>query len=192
MSSDIILHIQDKEEINMFDFFWTRTASLWLSILYIILGIPLLFFPTMSLTLFIWFLSGGLAIYGVSHLWRYLSGKKEGFYQTSDCIIGIIFLLLGLFCFLFAKAILSILPLILGIILLIDGIGKLPIFFEIKQQKIPLPKPIIFGTFLPLLFGIILIANPFSTVKFVIMFFGVSLILDGGCDLITVLQNRSK
>ena len=38
--------------------------------------------------------------------------------------------------------------------------------------------------------GIVLIANPFGAAKAVIVFFGVSLLLDGILDLVTAIQTR--
>ena len=47
----------------MFQFFWTRSASIWISILYMALGLPLLLFPGISGTIFVWALSAGAAVY---------------------------------------------------------------------------------------------------------------------------------
>lgn len=37
----------------MFQFFWTRTASVWVAALYILMGVLLFVFPAASSTLFI-------------------------------------------------------------------------------------------------------------------------------------------
>ncbi len=37
----------------MFEFFWTRSASLWLAALYIAMGVLLFVFPAASSTLFV-------------------------------------------------------------------------------------------------------------------------------------------
>ena len=49
-------------------FFWSRTASIWIALLYIILGLPLLLFPGASGSVFVWALAAGAAVYAVSHL----------------------------------------------------------------------------------------------------------------------------
>lgn len=175
----------------MFDFFWTRTASLWMSVIYIVLGIPLLFFPSQCLTLLKWLLFGGSILYGISRLIRYYQGMKAGYEQSSDKIFGILFLLLGIFFLIFYDAIFSFLSLVLGILLLIDGIGKLPVLHSARQETHVAFRPLLFSTIIPLILGIILIINPFGLPKFVLMFFGASLIIDGACDLTTVLYTRS-
>lgn len=53
-------------------------------------------------------------------------------------------------------------------------------------------RPQFILSFLPLVLGIVLIANPFGVAKTVIRFFGIGLIVDGVCDLITVLSARGR
>ena len=53
-------------------------------------------------------------------------------------------------------------------------------------------RPQFILSFLPLVLGIVLIANPFGVAKTVIRFFGIGLIVDGVCDLITVLSARRR
>lgn len=49
----------------MFQFFWSRTASVWIAILYMALGLPLLLFPAISGSVFVWSLAAGAA--GIRH-----------------------------------------------------------------------------------------------------------------------------
>ncbi|MBS4931959.1 MAG: DUF308 domain-containing protein, partial [Clostridiales bacterium] len=98
---------------------------------------------------------------------------------------------LGVFFLLFYNIIFSFLSLVLGILLLADGIGKIPVLISAKQESSIVVKPLIFSTVVPLILGIILIVNPFGLPKFVLMFFGISLILDGAVDLYTVFYTRS-
>ena len=51
----------------MLQFFWTRSASIWIALLYMLLGIPMLFFPSLTGSLFVWALAGGMAAYGITH-----------------------------------------------------------------------------------------------------------------------------
>ena len=61
----------------MFEFFWVRAASVWIAVLYIVMGLLLLAFPGASSTLFVWVLAAGAAAYGASHLWRYIQGRRS-------------------------------------------------------------------------------------------------------------------
>ena len=50
----------------MFQFFWTRSASLWVAALYVLMGVLLFLFPIASSTLFVQALAAGAAVYGAS------------------------------------------------------------------------------------------------------------------------------
>ena len=95
-------------------------------------------------------------------------------------------------CIFRPQFILSFLPLVLGIALLIDGIGKLPLAMDAVRTLHTALTPVLWAAVLPLVLGIVLIANPFGVAKTVIRFFGIGLIVDGMCDLITVLSARGR
>ena len=176
----------------MFEFFWRRKASVWLAVLYIVLGLPLVIYPDLSGRIFCWCLAGGSVVYASSHLWRYVEGRQEGYPAVSDLALAIVFFILGLFCFFGYRVILSILPVALGVVLLIDGVGKLPLLMEERRHQLGIFRPLLFSTLLPLVFGVVLLVNPFGVTKLVIRFFGISLVADGICDLITVITSRGK
>jgi len=58
-------------------FFWTRAATVWLGVLYMVLGLLLLLFPDASGRLFVRSLAAGAVVYGVVHLWRYGQDRRE-------------------------------------------------------------------------------------------------------------------
>ena len=58
-------------------YFWERSASVWIALLYVLMGGLLLAFPAATSTVFVWALAGGAACYGVSHLLRYLQTRKN-------------------------------------------------------------------------------------------------------------------
>ena len=110
----------------MFQFFWTRAASVWVAALYIAMGVLLFAFPAATGTFFVWALAGGAAAYGVSHLVRYLQGRKAGAANPGDLFLTVLPAAFSVFALIWPQAILSVLPLVLGSLLLVDGIGKLP------------------------------------------------------------------
>lgn len=171
-------------------FFWSRTASVWIALLYIVLGLPLLLFPGISGSVFVWSLSAGAAVYAVSHLWRYLHGRKMDQASGTDLFLTILPLAFSLFSIIWPEAILSFLPLVLGALLLIDGVGKLPLVISGIRDEIPASLPLLLSSLIPIALGILLLVNPFHAAQLVIMVFGAALISDGISDLVTALMNR--
>lgn len=171
----------------MFQFFWSRTASAWIAILYIALGLPLILFPEVSGSLFVWALAAGAVLYAVSHLWRYIQGRKGGHASSGDLFLTILPLAFALFAFFWPDVILSFLPLVLGAFLLVDSVGKLPLVLTAITAKHPTLLPLLFASLVPLVLGVLLIVNPFHAAHIVIMVFGGALIADGVSDLMTAV-----
>lgn len=171
-------------------FFWNRTASVWIALLYIVLGLPLLLFPGVSGSVFVWSLAGGATVYACSHLWRYLQGRKVDQSSGTDLFLTVLPFAFSIFAIIWPEAILSFLPLVLGALLLIDGIGKVPLVISGIQAEIPALLPLLLSALIPIALGILLLVNPFHAAQLVIMVFGVALIGDGISDLVTALISR--
>lgn len=176
----------------MFPFFWRRTASIWIAVLYMALGFPLLLFPGASGTMFVWTLAAGTAIYGFSHLWRYLQNRKTTAPSGGDLFLSIIPMSFTVFALLWPQAILSFLPLVLGALLLVDGIGKIPLVTVAVKERSSIMVPLLCSSIIPAALGILLVVNPFRAATLVIMIFGLALIADGVSDLVTALLARQN
>ena len=101
-----------------------RTTSLWASVLYMALGLVLTFWPGMSGTVFCWGIAAALILYAAHSFWYFIKARNLGFTAGGTLVIGILCLAFGIFCFSRPYVVLSFLPIALGIMLLVDGIGK--------------------------------------------------------------------
>ena len=99
----------------------------------------------------------------------------------SQAISGL--LCLAIVCFSAPELLLSLLPFVLGGLLVLDGITRLPLAWDAVQNRIPMAWLMILITALPLVLGVVLLFRPFTVVTSVIRFFGVSIILGGVLDL---------
>lgn len=170
-------------------FFWSRTASVWIALLYIILGLPLLLFPSASGSVFVWALAAGAAVYAASHLWRYIQSRKMEQASGGDLFLAVLPLAFAIFSISWPQAILSFLPLVLGALLLVDGVGKAPLAIAAIQSKPPILIPLVLSL-LPIALGVLLVVNPFHVAQLAIMIFGAALVADGVSDLVTALISR--
>ncbi|OUN23498.1 DUF308 domain-containing protein [Pseudoflavonifractor sp. An85] len=174
----------------MFNFFWSRNASVGMAVVYIVLGLPLLLFPAAVGTVFVWALAIGCLVYAVPHFVRYLQGRKVGQAFGGDLFLSVLPLLFALFALLRPHVILSFLPFVLGALLLLDGVGKLPVMLDAIQTHAPGMAYGVASTLVPLILGIVLLINPFQAAQMVIQFFGLGLILDGVADFIAARSIR--
>ena len=176
----------------MFRFFWVRTASVGIAILYILLGAGLLAFPDASGTLFVWSLAAGAAIYALCHLARYWQAKRAGHPMPGDLFLTVLPLAFSFFALIWPTVVGSFLPRVRGALLLIGGVGKLPLGFASFRQQMPNRLPLTLACVLPLASGLLILINPFHTARLVVMVFGAALILDGVSDLITCLAEKTR
>ena len=167
-----------------------RVSSIWIPILYILFAVPLILYPDMAGRLFCLALSIGSFIYAAARLVRYARNAKRGWAYDGDKWVGILFVFIGLFCLFFWRVILSFLPMTLGLLLLLDGLMKLPLTIDAFQMKLATRFALLAATAIPLLFGLILLLNPFGATRLIIRFFGISLIADGICELIAFISDR--
>ena len=173
-------------------FFLTSTASVWIAILYMFLGLPLLLNPVASGTFFIWALAAGSAVYAVSHLVRYIQGRKEGLASGGDLFLTVVPLLFTVASLIWPQTLLAFLPLVLGALLLVDALGKVPLTIGAIELDSPAMIPLAMSCFFPALLGILLMVNPFSAVHVVIRLFGIVLLITGIIELITtVISHRT-
>lgn len=178
----------------MIGFFWGRGASIWVSVLYIGLGAVLALFPEMSSKLFCWSLGALALVFAAGRFWRAWKLRDpiygDRFLLGGSVAAGVVAAVFGGVCLLAPKTILSALPFVLGAVLILDGVGKLPGTIEVIRSRMPGRWGYALGVAVPLALGVVLFVNPFSAVKGLVWFFGVSLIVDGACDLAGILWSR--
>lgn len=173
-----------------FRYFWSRSASVSMAVLYMVLGLPLLLFPAAVGTIFVWALALVCVLYAAPHLVRYLQGRKAGQAFGGDLFLTVLPLLFAVFALLRPQVILSFLPFVLGALLLLDGVGKLPLMLEAIQDHAPGLGYCVASTLIPLIAGLVLMLNPFQAAQMVIQFFGLGLMLDGLGDLVAARSVR--
>lgn len=167
-----------------------RTTSLWASVIYMALGLVLTFWPGMSGTVFCWGIAAALILYAAHSFWYFIKARNLGFTASGTLVIGILCLAFGIFCFSRPYVVLSFLPIALGIMLLVDGIGKMPLAVDALSVYSPYRFWVLISAVLPLILGIVLLVNPFRAAKAAIMFFGIGILADGLFELITYIQQR--
>ena len=134
--------------------------------------------------------SPGSAVYAVSHLVRYIQGRKEGLASGGDLFLTVVPLLFTVASLIWPQTLLAFLPLVLGALLLVDALGKVPLTIGAIELDSPAMIPLAMSCFFPALLGILLMVNPFSAVHIVIRLFGIVLMITGVIELITAVVSH--
>lgn len=149
------------------------------SIIYIILGFIMMIVPGFVNDFFSAIIGVFFLFVGVSQLASYSNKKSYATGANINLIFGLAMTIFGIYIFLNPKFITSIIPVIAGIVILVNAINKVKQSIEYRSAKynkwwINLISAVIVG-----IFGFILISNPFSTVEWLIRFLGFVLFIDG-------------
>lgn len=149
------------------------------AILCILLGIVLVAYPNTSLTIVCRAVGGIVLVTGLSFVLSYIRVGKKLWYGKIELVFGSIFAILGGFILLYPLGILSIVPLVFGVLLIYHGIANVRQAFELHQYKDK-------GWWMPVLIaattiglGVLIMKNPFETMDVLMRIIGACLIYDG-------------
>ena len=169
-----------------------NTSFSALSLGYIILGLILLLFPSVSIKIICIALGIAALVIGIIKLVNYFQEKEEIVLLSTGFISGFLLAALGLFFIIKPVVVASILPFFIGLLICFNGIVKLQSAFDLHKvgyDKWQIPLLI---AILTLILGVILIINPFTGAKLAAMVIGAVLIIDGVTNIATIQTVKKK
>ena len=149
------------------------------AILCIALGIVLVAYPNTSLTLVCRAVGAIVLITGLGMVFGYLKSGKSFWYGKIELVFGSILAIVGGFIVLRPLGIISIIPIVFGILLVYHGISNMTQAFELHKYKDKgwwLPVLIAAST---ILLGVVIMKNPFGTIEILMRIIGACLVYDG-------------
>lgn len=160
------------------------------SVLYIALGVILLVLPEASLKLLCIVAGAGLLLMGVIRVLIYLKNKENGF--LLDLFGGVLFAFLGALILMKPDIIAVILPRVLGTIIVLDSIWTFRVCFEMRRMNFVRWNWLFVITCLFVILGGIMIYNPFSIIRSMMIFTGIILLLNGLLDVFFLIFLKQK
>lgn len=156
------------------------------SAVYILLGLCLVWMPVKTVYLICKIVFGVVMIAaGCYHVAIYLMEKANA--TLLDLFSGSILLVLGGFLFFNPQIVIKILPILLGTFILIDSIWSLQGCLKLKKRNRGEWKVFLVGSLIFIGLGITLVINPFTVVKYTVIFAGWILLCNGVVDLIFMI-----
>ncbi|MDD7740092.1 MAG: DUF308 domain-containing protein [Fusicatenibacter sp.] len=162
-----------------------KNSFLLSAVVSIILGIVLIVYPVKT-SLIICYIAGILLIFcGIIALIRYFSSKDVPFFYRYDLFIGLVLILAGFFVIFQSGLVISFVPVVIGLILLINGLMSLQKAFSLKRSGFGHWWVEFLLALLTALLGLIICLNPFDAIATTNIFIGICLIYSGLSDLYT-------
>lgn len=166
--------------------------SLSRSFITLIIGLIILIAPLTVRNLIFYLISAYLAYFGVMNLYSaYQKRQANNGLLGFEFMTGGMLLLLALITITFISAISRFIPIILGVLLILNALFKLSFGASLKEVNPKYRLSVILYSGMILVTGLVLIFNPFGTETTILRIFGTVLVVMGITDLLNHF-NRNK
>lgn len=159
-----------------------RTSMIFSIILFFI-GLFLVIKASTTLHAISYIIGVMLILWGVVQLITALTNKeKENNYLSAGFILGVFSLIIGIVVIIDPEIIGSIIPFVIGIWMVINGVTKL--YYALSLNKIQKATPAVVISLIILACGIFLIANPFKGAEILTQIIGASIMVYSVLDIV--------
>lgn len=155
-----------------------------------ILGILLVFESELTIVSISYVIGAILVAIGALAIINYINDMKKNVKNELDIVYGIGMVILGIIVISNPKGVASIIPFILGVLIIINSAAKLQYSLELKKDNNNLWNSTMILSLITLLCGILLVFNPFSGAEFITKVVGIILFIYAITDIISSLRIR--
>lgn len=163
-------------------------ASIISSIGLAILGLLLFFQSELTIVSISYIIGAILVGVGTLGIIKYINNSNKGEKIELDLVYGVVTVILGIIVISYPKAIASIIPFIIGVLIIINSTNKLQYSLELKKEDNDLWKSTMILSIVAILVGILLIFNPFKGAEFITKVVGILIFLYAIVDIITTIS----
>ena len=156
-----------------------KVVYLAISVIMVILGICMIAQPGNSASLICIAIGIALLVVSAIMIIRFLSAEEKSLSMQIMLAIAVVIAIFGIFMLFRPKWILSLLNILLGVGILIDGIFKVIKALESKKNALGKWWVVLLLALITCGLGLLLIFNPFGGVELLMIFIGIILIVEG-------------
>lgn len=169
-----------------------RKSYIFLSALYVVLGVVLMAWPSASVRMICYGLGIAMLVLGITYgIIYFTKDNLKGFLQM-DLVIGIVCLAFGVFILLNPTFLASVLPFAMGIILLLGAVVKIQSSLNMKRLEFSRWYVVLILALVLVVLGALLLWNPFAGEHYMILYTGGCLVLDGMTNLVSMMCILAK
>jgi uncharacterized membrane protein HdeD (DUF308 family) len=152
-------------------------TSIATSILLVIFSLFLIFKPEASLNFIVIVIGAFMALVGIIHMVSYFTANKEFKSMSTELIEGTLYAVIGIFLIFKPNLLNEFLGVIVGTWQVIQFIIKFQFAFNLKSVSSPSWSLMLLSSILHLVFGIVMILNPFGSIIAITTFAGIVLLI---------------
>lgn len=153
-----------KNEDGIGTFFRKMQGSyIVMAVAYVVFGLSLLIKPELSTTVICYAIGAVCVIYAVANLIKYFTGSMNRMYIEPDFVLSVIICVFGIVTIVRPSVIISILPFIVGIVLVFSGLIKVQDGINLKRFNYDRWFLVLGFAVISVILGIVVLLNPFGT-----------------------------
>lgn len=159
-------------------------CSIVVSVLMICLSLFLMFKPLKSLEVFTVIFAIIILLSGLGYLISYFTISKESRLFSIDLLLGLVTIISGIMLLVYNKDVINVFPIILGIWIIISNLFKLQLSINLSLFLDNTYLGLVLITILMIIFGLLLIINPFASFMTITVTAGTLLLITEVINLI--------
>ena len=163
-------------------------SSLLSSIVLAFLGILLFFKSELAIDIISYVVGGVLVAIGVIALLKYIVNSKSGVKNELDIVYGVCITILGIVVITNPNGLASIIPFVIGIVMIISSAAKISYGFDLKRHNNQLWKSTALVSLITLIVGLLLVFNPFAAADYAVKVVGILIFVSAVLDIVTTVR----
>ena len=161
-----------------------KLGAMLIALIMIVVGFLLVLHPGNALQTVFRILAIGLFLTGLVGIIGYFRHRGSMY----DLLIAAVELIVAIIILVHRNFAINVYPVIVGIMILLDGIGNLLTAFSMKKENNSSWKFALGISLIALVFGLVILFNPFTTAQVMVAVTGIALIYEGAVRLIVGLK----
>lgn len=176
----------------MTEFRVMRKDTLVPSIIYLVIGLILVFCPTSTMRTIGYVFATLLLLCGILMVYRYCTKDVNRVFYGNELVYGMILVALSILIYSKVDSFIAIIPMFLGIVILTSGVSKLQYAIGLYRSHYRGQTALFFLAAVNIILGLVLLINPFASMATLVIIIGASLIFSGVTDLLTTVMIDRK
>ena len=172
-----------------------KASMFVMQLVYLALGLALVFAPDMSARVLCYACGAALAVVGLLAVWRFAAARQERLlFAWFSLVYGVLFTVLGIFLLVQPDTVLTVLPAVFGVFVLLDSLGRIQNALELRRAGLVRWWGMLFIALLSVVLGVLILINPFAALTTTVRVIGAVLLIESvlglACALYTSLVLR--
>ena len=167
-----------------------KKSTIIASIVYIIAGLILLIFPTLTAKIIAYTVATVALVFGLFEICAYFFSSPEA--QHKGLMIGLFSVAIAIFIYCAGDTVLAIIPIILGFTIMLSGIATMQHTMDLVRIREKGWLPMLIVAAVNIILGILCVANPFKSATTLMCLIGIGLLFSGISDIVAALYLGDK